>query len=194
MTIVHACVEQFATALDEYMCDADPSFKMLKPDVRLHLLVQAAVSRLPDFAQTKRRGAGAVVLPGVKLQMKEDPFNPLPSREVPRSRKTKNIARFELVEKFVQAFRRLSLQQLDAAAEEARGILQPACDGGLYADDWNRDGRLQFLVTRQGAPDFGEPAGSEWLSGIGAHRDGTGKRGDALFVVRFDYGNRDGRE
>ena len=192
MPYVHACVEQFLTTLDEDLCEANPSFTTLKPDVRLHLLIQAAISKLPDFVQSKRRGAGAAVLPGAKLQMKEASFNPLPSRNVPRSRKTKNSARFWTIGKFVLAFRRLSLQQLDAAAIKARGMLQPACDGVLFADDWNRDGRLQFLVTEQGAPDFGEPAGSEWLSGIGSHRDGTGKWEEALFVVRFDYGTRGG--
>jgi hypothetical protein len=187
MTNVHACVEQFLIALDEDLCDVDPSFTLLKPDVRLHLLVQAAISRLPDFVHSKRRGSGAVVLPGAKLEMKEDSSNPLPSRDVPRSRKTKSSARFEIIEKFVRAFRQLSLQQLDVAAAKARDMLQPACDGVLLADDWNGDGRLQFLVTEQGAPDFGEPAGSDWLSGIGSHRDGTGKWEENIFVVRYRY-------
>jgi hypothetical protein len=192
MTQIHACVEQFLTALDEDLCDADPRFTMLKPDVRLHLLVQAATNRFPDFVRSERRRGAGVVLPGAKLEMKEDTFSPLPSRDVPRSRKTKSSSRFEIIEKLVRAFRQLSLQQLDAAAAKARGMLQPACDGVLLADDWNRDGRLRFLVTEQGASDFGEPAGSDWLSGIGSHRDGTGKREEALFVVRFGYGAKAG--
>ena len=189
MTQLHACVEQFLTALDEDLCDVDPTFTLLKPDVRLHLLVQAAVSRLPDFVHSKRRGAGAVVLPGAKLEMKEDPSNPLPSRDVPRSRKTKSSARFQIVETFVRTFRQLRMQQLEDAAAKARRILKPACNGVLFADDWNTDGRLQFLVTEQGAASFGEPAGSDWLSCIGSHRDGTGTQQWSTFVMRFTYEN-----
>lgn len=192
MNQIHACVEQFLTALDEDLCDADPSFTILKPDVRLHLLVQATTSRLPEFVHSERRRGAAVVLPGAKLEMKEDTFNPLPSRDVPRSRKTKSSARLEIIEKFVRAFRRIPVQQLDAAADKSRRTLQPACDGVLYADDWNRDGRLQFLVTERGASSFGEPAGSDWLSGIGSHRDGTGKWEEAPFIMRFDYGTSGG--
>lgn len=187
MTQIHACVEQFLTALDEDLCDADPSFTLLKPDVRLHLLVKAAISRLPDFVHSKRRGAGAVVLPGAKLEMKEDPLNPLPSRDVRRRCKTKSSARFEIMEKFVRAFRQLRVEQLDAAAAKGRRVLKPACNGVLFADDWNRDGRLQFLVTERGATSFGEPAGSDWLSGIGSHRDGTGTQQGSAFVIRFTY-------
>lgn len=187
MTQIHACVEQFLTALDEDLCDADPSFTLLKPDVRLLLLVKAAISQLPDFAHSKRRGAGAVVLPGAKLELKEDPLNPLPSRDVRRRLKTKSSARFEIMEKFVRAFRQLRVEQLDAAAAKARRILKPACNGVLFADDWNRDGRLQFLVTERGAASFGEPAGSDWFSGIGSHRDGTGRCEGSMLVVRYRY-------
>jgi hypothetical protein len=190
MASIHASVEQFITAIDEHLCEAYPDFRFLRPDFRLLALVHAATTRLQDFVVTARRGAGAVVLPGVKLKLVEDPSDPLPSRSVTRRRKTKNPRQFELTERFIRAFRSVSADQLEAAAMKSRCVLQPACEGLMFVCDWDKDGRLQFQVTDKGAPVFEEPVGSEFFSGIGGHRSGTGKPGLKPFTVRFDYGPR----
>ena len=174
MLIVHAAVEQFGTLIDEMICEDQPDFLSLHHDDRLLILLFTLRSTLPGFIVVRGNEAGGTALPDHKiLELVGPTAASWPSRtirfdDIAASRAL--CPHLSLIERFVQAFLRLPIEDLYECILRFEALLLPVRNSLITIVGWDDSGRMRLSATHFGAQAFGVPLGADIQSAIGGHR------------------------
>lgn len=175
MLIINTAVEQFCTALDETICDRDPSFLALHHDDRLFIVVRAVGYELPDHVHVRQTWTDRLIVtatPGPDLRRLAENIPPnLPSRTVQfDARKPLISSAGELMTRFSSAVLGVSEDCIEDAIVRYATMMHLIGNGAVDVAGWDEYGILRTIATAAGAASLDEPIGTEIFSAIGKHR------------------------